>query len=256
MQLERFLYRLSQSPYAHRFFLKGGLMFMVWDAENHRATMDIDFLAKISNDVDFVRRIIETVTSIEIEGDGITFDTQKLILKKVQVGGDYEGINVSFSAHLFSAKIPIIIDIGFNDVIIPQPEKISYPTLFKTPSPQLMGYTFETVFAEKLEAIVKLSLVNTRMKDFYDLWAISQMKELDIKELETAILRVFENRNNKLEFPLAFTEQFYSDSQTIQIWKQFLLRVPRTVPTLENIVKEIVVYLSPIFEKLQAGAEK
>jgi len=79
---------------------------------------------------------------------------------------------------LFTAKVPVIIDIGFNDEIIPSPQKIHYPTLLEMSETALLGYTIETVIAEKLESIVKLALVNKRMKDFYDvfiLWKICKI---------------------------------------------------------------------------------
>ena len=170
--MERFLYRLSISSYVQNFFLRGGLMLKVWDSLDHRATMDIDLLARTSNQIDNLQRIIMEVSAITYEEDGITFDTQKLILRNTQTAGDYNGVSCSFSAKLFTTKMPILIDIGFNDVIIPKPQKIQYPTLLGMPEPTLLGYTMETVIAEKLESIVKLALVNTRMKDFYDLWTI------------------------------------------------------------------------------------
>lgn len=122
--MERFLYRLSISPYSEKFFLKGGLMLKILDSIDHRATMDIDLLARTSNQIENLRHIISKVTEIVCEEDAIEFDIQKLILRNIQTAGDYNGVSASFSAKLFTAKIPVIIDIGFNDVIIPKPQKI------------------------------------------------------------------------------------------------------------------------------------
>ncbi|MCE2983075.1 MAG: nucleotidyl transferase AbiEii/AbiGii toxin family protein [Parachlamydia sp.] len=80
--------------------------------------------------------------------------------------------------------MPVLIDIGFNDVIVPKSQRIHYPTLLEMPTPVLMGYTLETVIAEKFESIVKLALVNTRMKDFYDLWTIFRMEGLDVSKIK------------------------------------------------------------------------
>lgn len=173
--MERFLYRLSISSHAKKFFLKGGLMLKVWDSLDHRATMDIDLLARTSNQNDNLHRIITEVSEIACDEDGITFDTQKLILRNTQTGGDYNGVSSSFSAKLFTTKMPVLIDIGFNDIIVPKPQQIQYPTLLNMPEPTLFGYTLETVIAEKLESVVKLALVNTRMKDFYEVLQLRQL---------------------------------------------------------------------------------
>src|SRR5262245_22929989 len=100
--MERFLYRLSISPHAARFFLKGGLMLKVWDSWNHRATMDIDLLARTSNHIDNLQRIIMDISGISCDEDGIFFETQKLILRNTQTVGDYHGVSASFLANLFT----------------------------------------------------------------------------------------------------------------------------------------------------------
>ena len=192
--IERFLYRLSRSSYAEKFFLKGGLMLKVWDSMSPRATMDIDLLARTSNQIQNLQGIISDVAAIPYEEDAIAFDTQNLILQNTQTTGDYNGVSASFSAKLFTTKMPVLIDIGFNDIIIPKAQKIQYPTLLGMPEPTLWGYTLETVIAEKLEAIVKLALINTRMKDFYDLWTILRHHEIQPDRLKVAISEVFANR--------------------------------------------------------------
>lgn len=227
--MERFLYRLSISPHAKKFFLKGGLMLKVWDSLDHRATMDIDLLARTSNQIDNLHRIITEVSEIACEDDGIAFDTQKLILRNMQTGGDYNGVSSSFSAKLFTTKMPVLIDIGFNDIIIPKPQQIKYPSLLGMPEPTLLGYTLETVIAEKLESVVKLALVNTRMKDFYDLWTILNNYEIQPDKLRTAIREVFANRKTPFKYPVAFTPEFYDNKETQQRWNNFLSAMGKQV---------------------------
>ena len=118
--------------------------------------------------------------------------------------------------------MPVLIDIGFNDVIIPKPQQIQYPTLLGMPEPALLGYTLETVIAEKLESVVKLALVNTRMKDFYDLWTILRHHEIKSEKLSIAISEVFANRKTPLQSPVAFTPAFYDTKETQQRWNNFL----------------------------------
>ena len=180
----------------------------------HRATMDIDLLARTSNQIENLHHIISDVATIGFEEDEIAFDTRNLILRNIQTTGDYSGVSASFSARLFTTKMPVHIDIGFNDIIIPKAQKIQYPTLLGMPEPILLGYTLETVIAEKLEAIVKLALVNTRMKDFYDLWTILRQHEIQPDRLKRAIIEVFAHRGTPLKHPIAFTPAFYDAKET------------------------------------------
>lgn len=251
--IERFLYRLSISLYREKFFLKGGLMLKVWDSQDHRATMDIDLLARTSNQMENLRRTISDVAAIICEEDAIAFDTQKLILRNTQTAGDYKGVSVSFSAKLFTTRIPILIDIGFSDVIIPEPQELRYPTLLEMPSPTLRGYTVETVIAEKLESIVKLALVNTRMKDFYDLWTLSRHHDIERDRLKIAVEKVFANRGTPLKYPIAFTGAFYEAKETQQRWDNFLASMGRESILLKDVVhglSESFGWLVPSLERL------
>lgn len=247
--MERFLYRLSISPYARKFFLKGGLMLKVWDSTDHRATMDIDLLAKTSNQIEHLESVIKEISETEYIEDAITFDTSKLILRRAQTTGDYDGVSCSFSANLFTTKMPLLIDIGFNDMIIPKPQKIVYPTLLEMPCPVLFGYTLETAFAEKLESIVKLASVNTRMKDFYDIWTMTRNHQIDPICLNEAILRVFSNRRTLLKYPVAFTPEFYDLPEVKQRWKQFLSMIGRGPIPFEEVVAELSSFLRVFLEK-------
>lgn len=246
--MERFLYRLSLSPYAEKFFLKGGLMLKVWDSMDYRATMDIDLLARTSNQIDNLQHIITEVSEIICEDDGISFDTQKLILRNTQTGGDYNGVSSSFSAKLFTTKMPVLIDIGFNDVIIPKPQRIQYPTLLGMPKPVLLSYTLETVIAEKLESIVKLALVNTRMKDFYDLWIIFRHYEIKSEKLIIAIREVFANRKTPLQRPIAFTRAFYDTKETQQRWNNFLSAMGKHQVEFEDVILELLKQTNIFFD--------
>lgn len=242
--MERFLYRLSVSPYAKKFFLKGGLILKVLDSMDHRATMDIDLLAHTSNQMEHLRHIILEILAVDYAEDAIAFNTKKLILKNSQTTGDYQGVRVSFSAKLFTTTIPILIDIGFSDTIIPRAQKIQYPTLLQMPKPILFGYTLETVIAEKLESIVKLGLVNTRMKDFYDLWMILTQYETDMVNLQRAIKTVFANRKTPIKVPVAFTSAFYENNETKQRWVNFLSAMGKDLVELREIVQSLKKNLS------------
>lgn len=246
--MERFLYRLSISAYTGKFFLKGALMLKILPSVDHRATMDIDLLGKTSNQTENLQHIIRHICSMQCEEDAMHFDAQGLILKQMQTGGDYHGIRCSFIAKLYKTRMPILIDIGFNDVVIPGPTRIQFPTLLDMPKPILMGYTFETVIAEKLETIVKKGIVNTRLKDFYDIWTILKNYAIEERDLREAINRVFAHRQTPLRYPLAFTEAFYNEIHIQQKWKNFLILIKTDRVDLKEVIIEISNKLKNIFQ--------
>jgi predicted nucleotidyltransferase component of viral defense system len=246
--MERFLFRLSVTPYTSNFFLKGGLILKVWNSLEHRATMDIDFLARTSNQIENLRRILIDIAAIQNKDDAIIFDTRELTLKVTQTGGDYQGVSARFSARLYTTEIPVFIDIGFNDIMLPEPREILYPTLLGMTEPKIFGYAFETVVAEKLECIVKRGLVNTRMKDFYDLWTLCRKDILNSKNLELAIRGIFSNRGSRIEYPIAFTKTFYEAPETVQRWHNFLAALGKEPIALSKIVNEISDFMQPFLQ--------
>ncbi|MBF5059161.1 nucleotidyl transferase AbiEii/AbiGii toxin family protein [Candidatus Neptunochlamydia vexilliferae] len=253
--MERFLFRLSTSPYNTKLFLKGGLILKVWDPLDHRATMDIDLLGRISNQIKDLKQVITEIAAIPYEEDAITFDTQHLTIRRTQTAGDYEEIRASFSAKLFKAKLPVLIDIGFNDIIVPKPQQIHYPTLLGMPTLELLGYTLETVIAEKLESIVKLGLINTRMKDFYDLWTIVQREKLNPKTLELAVKNVFMNRASETKYPIAFTPVFYEATDTLKRWDNFLSSIGKNTINFQDVIHEISNHLTPLIKASTNAAD-
>ena len=185
--LERMLFRLSKSKYRETFILKGALLFEVWTKERYRATRDADFLAKGDNAPERFIRIFQEISTIEVINDGLRFDSKTVKAERIKEDADYEGVRVTFTAFLDKAQIPIQIDIGFGDAIRPGPVETGYPSLLDLPSPRLLTYPRETVVSEKLEAMVKLGIANSRMKDFYDLHSLSKVFEFDGKALVDAV---------------------------------------------------------------------
>jgi predicted nucleotidyltransferase component of viral defense system len=192
--IERFLYRLSKSPYADNFVLKGALMLTVWQAPLTRPTLDIDFLGRIDNRIETIVRVTREICRQEVEPDGIAFDIATIKAKRIAEDADYEGIRVRFLGSLGTARIVMQIDIGFGDIVIPSPEPLNYPTLLDLPAPQLRGYSRESTIAEKFEAMVKLGILNSRMKDFFDLWLMLHQFDFDGVTLAEAILKTFSTR--------------------------------------------------------------
>lgn len=168
--MERFLYRLSKSPHRKKFVLKGALMFTVWEAPLSRPTMDIDLLGKTRNSMDNLVAVIQGACLQDVEPDGLSFDEKSVDAERIIEDADYEGVRVRFRSLLDTARCMIQLDVAFGDVISPSFLSIIFPTLLDMPAPRLQGYSMESTIAEKFEAMVKLGVLNSRMKDFYDIW--------------------------------------------------------------------------------------
>lgn len=247
--MERFLYRLGASSHHNAFYLKGGLMLMVWDPTSHRPTVDIDLLAKTNNTISNLQKIINEICSTEVIADGILFTTESLKLSEAQLEAEYRGISASFSAKLFTAKLPMRIDFGFSDTILPQPAIVKYPTLLDLPAPKLKGYTPQTSIAEKFESIIRLGFANTRMKDFYDIWLLIQQFDFDRQELRGIIQQVMKNRRTITETPpIAFLESFYDNPIKKDKWNAFLKDISHEPISLERVVDDLRGYFIEFLE--------
>ncbi|VGO18749.1 nucleotidyl transferase AbiEii/AbiGii toxin family protein [Pontiella sulfatireligans] len=167
--MERFLYRLSESRHADSFYLKGALLFWVWNLAGRRTTMDIALLGFLDNSLELIRKTFSEICTLSVIDDGLHFDEDTLRSQRIKEDADYEGVRVLFRAQLDTAQVTMQIDIGFGDSIGQKACKRDFPALLDLPVPRLQCYPVETVIAEKFEAMVKLELLNSRMKDFYDI---------------------------------------------------------------------------------------
>lgn len=222
--MERFLYRLSCSKYADKFVLKGALMFVVWKVADRRTTLDIDFLARFDNKIQSVEQFVREICGVNAVNDGLVFDASTVAGEKIKPDADYEGVRIKFTSFLEKARIPIQIDFGFGDEVYPEPEKIEYPVFLDFPAPQLKGYPVETVVAEKFEAMIKLGALNSRMKDFYDVWLLMRKFDFNHGRLAKAMKTTFDHR--KTAFPEGkkfFAVEIYDGKSDRQaLWKAFL----------------------------------
>lgn len=254
--MERFLYRLSKSKESKLFVLKGALMLTVWRAPATRPTKDIDLLARMSNAIGDVTKTIEAVCATEVEDDGIRFDTGNIKAETIREDADYEGVRITFQAYLGVARVPMQIDLGFGDVMTPAPELATFPTLLGFQAPVLFAYSRETTIAEKFEAMVKLGELNSRMKDFYDIWLLSRQFEFEGETLRLAIDRTFANRSSTLVVDtVALSEEFADLSGKEQQWKAFVdrSRITGARANLAETIREIRAFLRPVVEATAEG---
>lgn len=173
--MERFLYRLAKSAFADLFVLKGALLLTAWKAPVTRPTINIDLAGKTSNELDHIRSVISELCESTTEADGLEFDPASIEVQRIQEDAEYEGVRVRFQGMLARARIPIQIDIGFGDVIVPKPVDVEYPAMLEFPPPVLRCYPKETVVAEKLEALTVLGMLNSRIKDYYDMALLARL---------------------------------------------------------------------------------
>ncbi len=253
--MERFLYRLTQSQYTDKFILKGALMFTAWGGLSSRPTKDIDLLAHMDNAVDKVVAVIQEVCGQTVEPDGLVFDVESLMGETIKEDADYSGVRVTFLVTLQNARVSMQIDIGFGDVVTPAAVLIKYPVLLDFAAPELLGYSRETVVAEKFEAMTKLGLLNSRMKDFYDIWILARQFDFDGEILATAIQNTFANRKTVVQSrPTALSSEFGSDASKQMQWKGFLRKTKLVgLPTtLQVVIDDVGSFLLPLAKAIES----
>jgi predicted nucleotidyltransferase component of viral defense system len=245
--MERFLYRLSVSKHVNNLILKGALLLRVWNAPEIRPTMDIDMLGRTDNETLNIIRIIKEIIDIKVDDDGLVFDADSIKTEQITQEADYKGTRVCFNGLLGNAKVYIQIDIGFGDVVFPRPVKGILPTVLDNPSAELMCYSRESVVAEKFHAMVRIGMLNSRMKDFYDIWLLSKNYHFDTEDLKKAIDATFVNKGTVLDKKItAFSKEFTDSKQTM--WQSFIkrLKLDNTPENFAEIVAEIENFLVPV----------
>ena len=171
--IERLLYRLAQSRHADRFVLKGAMLLMTWFDEPFRGTRDLDLPGYGDPAPEAVLDVFREVLGQE-QPDGVVFDAGAARVSRIRQENEHGGLRIRATAHIGGARIAVNVDVGFRDATEPPAERLDYPVLLDMPGPRLLGYARETVVAEKFQAIVDLGKANSRMKDYYDLWTISE----------------------------------------------------------------------------------
>jgi len=253
--MERFLYRVSRSKYADRFILKGALMFTVWQVPERRTTLDIDFSARYDNQIVSIERMIKDVCRVFVIPDGLIFDPQTVKGQRIREDVDYEGVRIKFRGFLERSRIAMQIDVGFGDVIYPKPRVIDYPVILDFPKPHLRGYPVESVVSEKFETMVKLGLLNSRMKDFYDIWLMMRRFDFNGSKFSEALKRTFSHRKTLLpKYRPLFAEEIYDDKSDRQIlWKAFLKKgnIKHAPEKLSTTAREIEEFLNKPLDAIE-----
>jgi hypothetical protein len=255
--MERFLYRFSRSEYADQFVLKGALMFTVWQVPERRTTLDMDFLARFNNQIESLENLVRDVCRVSVDPDGLVFDPARVKGKKIKENADYEGVRVKFLGFLGRSRVAMQIDVAFGDSISPKPRLIDYPVILDFSQPRLKGYPAESVVSEKFEAAIKLGSLNSRMKDFYDLWLLLRRFDFDGGKLTAALKSTFNHRKTPLPgHGPVFAEEIYdegSDRQTL--WQAFLKKgeIKLAPEKLSETAQEIEKFLIGPLDAIRKG---
>lgn len=256
---ERFLYRLGVSEQVDQFVLKGASMFLVWAGEGFRPTKDVDLLSRTSTNQQALRTTIETICTIVYPEDGLEFDVDSIRINDIREDNAYGGLRVKLNAFLGETRIPLQVDVGFGDAITPECEVSDYPILLaENASPHLWVYPRESFVSEKLEAMVRYGLFNSRMKDFWDVAALAKRFDFDGETLRTAIEETFRRRITPVgeRPPIALSPAFYQDPQRVQQWNAFQNNLGEELDLLRNfdeIGELVIAFLKPVYESLLQG---
>jgi hypothetical protein len=252
--LERFLYRLSASPHAAQFLLKGALLFDLWFDIPHRPTHDADLLGFGSAELPHIEDVFRSICD-QASDDGINFQADTVRAMEIRKESNYAGVRVTLMGLLDGARCPIQVDVGFGDAVTPGPETVDYPVMLpEMPAPRLRAYPRDTVVAEKFEAMVILGIANSRMKDYFDLWILSRHSAFDGRVLSNAIRATFARRETPLPaaLPFALSDGFAQDAQKQTQWKAFLRKNALAVTTLDEVVADLRGFLLPMLGAARA----
>lgn len=251
--IERFLYRLSLSDYKDVLFLKGALLFFVWQISAPRPTRDIDLLGKTSNSPENLMRICREICMISCIEDGVHWNQETIQLTPNQNQREYQGYRINFKGVLDTAIIHMQIDVGFSDIIHPKPMLFNYPCILDMPQPQLIGYTPESMIAEKAHAMIMLGELNSRIKDYFDIWFLSRQFEFNGQQLLDAITKTFINREvdtELLETSAVFSATFKHDQAKDAQWQNFISKNELSIaPVLfEEAMNDIAMFIFPVID--------
>ncbi|MGH8682857.1 MAG: nucleotidyl transferase AbiEii/AbiGii toxin family protein [Burkholderiales bacterium] len=255
--VERFLYRLSRSPYADRFVLKGALLMLVWIGETVRPTRDADLLGFGEITGQSLTRIFTEVCNADVEPDGLEFLPSSLRVAPIRSEDAYGGLRATLQARLGKARLRVQVDVGIGDAVSPEPAWLEYPALLGFPRPRLRAYRPETAIAEKLHAMVVLGEANSRMRDFFDIHALAQHERFDGEVLARAVRATFDRRRTPIPdlLPFALTPAFAALRQKQVQWQGFLRKNGglATPAELSAVVAGIAAFLKPAITAAQSG---
>lgn len=248
--LERLLYRLGSSKYRERFVLKGAMLVRTWVDDPYRPTRDLDLLGFGDSDPDAIIGVFREICTLKAD-DAVVFDIDGLAVDRIRDDAQYGGLRIKTTATVDGAKVRVLVDIGFGDAVEPGLTEIELSVLLNQPVPRLRAYPYETVVAEKFQAMVILGRANSRMKDFYDVWMLARSYDFEGDRLARAVAATFARRKTEIpaDRPDALTPAFAEDPTKQQQWTAFFKDVAVTPASLAEVIEDLAAFLMPHAEE-------
>ncbi|MFP3952986.1 MAG: nucleotidyl transferase AbiEii/AbiGii toxin family protein [Candidatus Acetothermia bacterium] len=250
--MERFLFRLSKSKHVDSFVLKGALLFLYWYGDIHRPTLDVDLLAVRQFEAKRLREIAKKICEEDVKEDGLVFHPETVKTEIIREGTVYGGVRVKMRAKLGNADVPLHVDVGFGDSLAPGTDKIEYPTILNFPSPKLLAYKPVTSIGEKCQFMIDAGVFNSRMKDYYDIWFLSNQFEFEGLSLQEAIRETFKRRKTQVPFQnhSSLSSEFFENEQKQNQWRGFLNNLDSDQLSLETVITDLREFLFPVFNSI------
>ena len=219
---------------------------MTWFDEPFRGTRDLDLLGHGDPAPEAVPGVFKEVLGQE-HPDGVLFDTNAARVSRIRQENEYGGLRVRTTADIGGARIAVNVDVGFGDATEPPSEWLDYPVLLDMAPPRLRGHARKTVVAEKFQAMVALGLANSRMKDYYDVWIISEAFDIDRSRLAQAISATFARRGTAIPdaVPDGLSRAFAEDAVKRQQWEAFKRDLEVDPGPLGDVVGVLEAFLMP-----------
>ena len=247
--MERFLYRLSKTKWADVLIVKGAAMLRVWDGAIARPTRDIDFLARIDNSPEAIAAMVRECLAVE-SADGVTFSPE-IDVEPITVEEKYPGVRATISGELSGARMRLQLDFGVGDLAVPEPGWVDYPTLLGTDAPRILAYRPSTAVAEKFQTMIDKGLLNSRLKDYYDIWMMAGAVPFDGETLVASITATFERRGTSIPSarPRELGKEFTTRPEVQMQWASFVKKMEASgvvvPPSLDELVDGIADFIVP-----------
>jgi len=220
--------------------------------------IDVDLLRFGSPDIAGLEKTFREICDVETDfEDGIVYLAETVRAEVIREENEYDGIRIKLEFRIGRTGQSLQVDIGFGDSVNPDAMEIQFPSILEMPSPNLRAYCQETAISEKVEAMVKLGYVNSRMKDFYDVDKLSREFDFDEKILKDAIQSTFEKRKTSIpnEPPLSFTSEFSGDSVKQTQWNAFLRKNSLESIPFTQVVERIKAFIMPMFSAINESKD-
>ena len=248
---EEFLRKLSMSKYTDNLVLKGGLFIYTLTNFESRATIDVDFLMRqLPNSVEEIEKIVLDILAVDTGNDFIELTAKAF--ETISPQRKYTGVSFQIIGKIKNTRTPFSVDLGVGDIIVPKAEKRIIPVqLDEFTKPKISTYSLESTIAEKFDAMLQRLEMTSRMKDFYDIYYLSNMFDFDGRKLQEAIFETLQNRGTSYSRDsLNQIAELANDTEMISKWNYFLRTIKMDELDFGKVVDTMVHFLSPVWQAI------